>query len=72
MRYPAAVNRRAGYVTAKAAIVGMTRTLAHELGTDNVRVNCVLSGTILTRRQEQLWFTTAYEAEILRARQSRE
>ena len=32
------------YVTAKAAIVGMTRTLAHELGADNIRVNCVLPG----------------------------
>ena len=30
------------YVTAKAAIVGLTRTLAHELGADNIRVNCVL------------------------------
>jgi len=29
------------YVTAKAAIVGLTRTLAHELGTSNIRVNCV-------------------------------
>jgi D-xylose 1-dehydrogenase len=53
------------YVTAKAAIVGMTRTLAHELGADNIRVNCVLPGAILTQRQKQLWFTPAYEAEIL-------
>jgi D-xylose 1-dehydrogenase len=55
------------YVTAKAAIVGMTRTLAHELGADNIRVNCVLPGAILTPRQKQLWFTPAYEAEILRS-----
>jgi D-xylose 1-dehydrogenase len=53
------------YVTAKAAIVGMTRTLAHELGADNIRVNCVLPGAILTERQKQLWFTPAYEAEVL-------
>jgi NAD(P)-dependent dehydrogenase (short-subunit alcohol dehydrogenase family) len=53
------------YVTAKAAIVGMTRTLAHELGVDNIRVNCVLPGAILTERQERLWFTPAYQAEIL-------
>jgi D-xylose 1-dehydrogenase len=53
------------YVTAKAAIVGMTRTLAHELGGDNIRVNCVLPGAILTERQKQLWFTPAYEAEVL-------
>jgi D-xylose 1-dehydrogenase len=53
------------YVTAKAAIVGMTRTLAHELGPSNIRVNCVLPGAILTERQRQLWFTEEYKAEIL-------
>jgi NAD(P)-dependent dehydrogenase (short-subunit alcohol dehydrogenase family) len=53
------------YVTAKAGIVGLTRTLAHELGTDNIRVNCILPGAILTERQQRLWFTPAYEAEIL-------
>jgi NAD(P)-dependent dehydrogenase (short-subunit alcohol dehydrogenase family) len=53
------------YVTAKAAIVGMTRTLAHELGADNIRVNCVLPGAILTERQKKLWFTPAYQEEII-------
>lgn len=55
------------YVTAKAAIVGLTRTLAHELGPYNIRVNCVLPGAVLTERQKQLWFTEAYQAEILDA-----
>lgn len=54
------------YVTAKAAIVGLTRTLAHELGPHNIRVNCVLPGAIATERQKQLWFTDEYRAEILR------
>ncbi len=53
------------YITAKAAIVGLTRTLAHELGADNIRVNCILPGAIHTERQKQLWFTEAYVAEIL-------
>jgi NAD(P)-dependent dehydrogenase (short-subunit alcohol dehydrogenase family) len=53
------------YVTAKAAIVGLTRALAHELGPHNIRVNSVLPGAILTERQKQLWFTEAYEKEIL-------
>jgi NAD(P)-dependent dehydrogenase (short-subunit alcohol dehydrogenase family) len=53
------------YVTAKAAVVGMTRTLAHELGPDNIRVNCVMPGAILTERQKQLWLTDAYKAEVL-------
>jgi NAD(P)-dependent dehydrogenase (short-subunit alcohol dehydrogenase family) len=53
------------YVTAKAAIVGMTRTLAHELGVNNIRVNCVMPGAVETERQKQLWLTDAYKAEIL-------
>jgi NAD(P)-dependent dehydrogenase (short-subunit alcohol dehydrogenase family) len=53
------------YVTAKAAIVGLTRTLAHELGVHNIRVNCVMPGAIQTERQERLWFTEGYKAEIL-------
>lgn len=55
------------YVTAKAAIVGLTRSLAHEIGADNIRVNCVLPGAIFTERQKQLWFTDEYKAEILRS-----
>lgn len=53
------------YVTAKAAIVGLTRTLSHELGVDNIRVNCVMPGAILTERQQRLWVTEVYKAEIL-------
>lgn len=54
------------YVTAKAAIVGMTRTLAHEVGADNIRVNAVMPGSILTERQQRLWLTEEYKAEVLR------
>ena len=53
------------YVTAKAAIVGMTRTLAHEVGGDGIRVNAVLPGAILTDRQRDLWFTEEYKQQIL-------
>jgi D-xylose 1-dehydrogenase len=53
------------YITAKAAIVGLTRTLAHELGAHNIRVNCVMPGAILTERQKRLWLTEAYTAEVL-------
>ena len=53
------------YVSAKAAIVGMTRTLAHELGASGIRVNCVMPGAILTDRQKRLWFSEAYKTEIL-------
>jgi D-xylose 1-dehydrogenase len=57
------------YVTAKAAVVGLTRTLARELGVHNIRVNCIMPGAIQTERQERLWFTESYKAEIL-ARQA--
>jgi len=53
------------YTTAKAAIVGLTRTLAHELGPEGIRVNAVLPGGIATERQKQLWYTPEYQAEIL-------
>jgi D-xylose 1-dehydrogenase len=53
------------YITAKAAIVGMTRTLAHEVGKDGIRVNCVMPGAIFTERQSKLWFTEEYKKEIL-------
>jgi D-xylose 1-dehydrogenase len=53
------------YVTAKAAVVGMTRALAHEVGGDGIRVNAVLPGAILTDRQRELWFTEEYKQEIL-------
>ena len=58
-----------GYVTAKAAIVGLTRTMAHELAPVNIRVNSVLPGAIVTERQQRLWLTPEYTAEIL-ARQA--
>lgn len=53
------------YATAKAAIVGLTRTLAHEVGGDGIRVNCVLPGAIFTERQRRLWLTDDYKKEIL-------
>ncbi|HEY1800149.1 MAG TPA: SDR family oxidoreductase [Terriglobales bacterium] len=53
------------YVTAKAGIVGLTRTMAHELGASNIRVNAVLPGAILTERQRKLWWTPEYKAEVL-------
>jgi D-xylose 1-dehydrogenase len=53
------------YATAKAAVVGMTRTLAHEVGGDGIRVNCVLPGAIFTERQLRTWLTEEYKKEIL-------
>jgi len=53
------------YITAKAGIVGLTRTLAHDLGPNNIRVNTVLPGAIVTEKQKRLVYTPEYKANIL-------
>lgn len=52
------------YVTAKSAINGLTRGLGHEFGREHIRVNCVVPGWIMTRRQLDLWVTPEGEAQI--------
>jgi D-xylose 1-dehydrogenase len=55
-----------GYVASKAAIEGLTRTMARELGPYRIRVNCVLPGWIMTERQLAHWITPEAEATIER------
>jgi len=55
------------YTTAKAGIEGLTRSFAKDLGPDNIRVNCVIPGWILTERQKTLWLTPEAEASTLAA-----
>lgn len=43
------------YSTAKAAIYGMTRSLARELGDKGIRVNSIMPGAIRTARQDAMW-----------------
>ena len=54
------------YQTAKAAIEGLTRSLARELGPKDIRVTCVIPGNIQTPRQQR-WYTPEGEAEIVAA-----
>ena len=45
------------YATAKAAVHGMTRTLARDLGKHRIRVNTIVPGWIMTERQKAMWAT---------------
>lgn len=56
------------YATAKAAIHGLTRTMARDLGDHRIRVNTVVPGWIMTDRQKDLW-ATPEGLEAHRARQ---
>ena len=47
----------AGYATAKAGVLGLTRALARGFGNDNIRVNAIEPGAVITDRQLKLWFT---------------
>lgn len=53
------------YQTAKAGIEGLTRSLARDLGTFGIRVNCVVPGGVRTPRQMKLWHTPDEEARML-------
>jgi NAD(P)-dependent dehydrogenase (short-subunit alcohol dehydrogenase family) len=57
------------YAAAKAAVIGLTNSLAHELGDDNIRVNCIAPGAVMTERQRRLWFTTDGDVARMVARQ---
>jgi NAD(P)-dependent dehydrogenase (short-subunit alcohol dehydrogenase family) len=54
-----------GYLSAKAAITGLTRALARDLGPKNIRVNSVLPGWTMTERQLALWLTPQAEKDLM-------
>ena len=56
------------YSAAKAAVVGLTKSLAREFGPDNIRVNAIAPGAVITERQRRLWMSEEDIAEF-RARQ---
>jgi len=45
------------YTAAKAAVHGMTRSFARDLGKHRIRVNTVVPGWVMTERQKALWVT---------------
>ena len=53
------------YTAAKAAIMGLPRSLARDHGPLNTRANSVAPGWIMTDRQIEKWFTPAGKTEIM-------
>ena len=57
------------YATAKAGILGLTHALARAFGKDNIRVNSIEPGAVMTERQRQLWFKTQASVDTVIQRQ---
>ncbi|MGE0238061.1 MAG: SDR family NAD(P)-dependent oxidoreductase [Parvibaculaceae bacterium] len=56
----------AAYTASKSGVTGLTRSLARDLGPDNIRVNTISPGWIMTERQLKLWVTPEGETEIMK------
>jgi NAD(P)-dependent dehydrogenase (short-subunit alcohol dehydrogenase family) len=52
------------YQACKAAVRGLTRSLARDLGKANIRVNSIVPGWVMTERQLRLWVKPESEAQI--------
>ncbi|ODT47669.1 SDR family oxidoreductase [Devosia sp. 63-57] len=52
------------YETAKAAMHGLTRSMARELGRSGIRVNSLVPGAVVTQRQLDLWLKPEDMADI--------
>jgi NAD(P)-dependent dehydrogenase (short-subunit alcohol dehydrogenase family) len=55
----------AAYTAAKSAVLGLTRSLARDWGPDNIRVNSIAPGWIMTERQQSMWLTPEGERELM-------
>ncbi len=52
---------------AKSGMLGLTRSLARDYGPDNIRVNAVAPGWIMTQRQIEKWLTPEAEKELMKS-----
>jgi NAD(P)-dependent dehydrogenase (short-subunit alcohol dehydrogenase family) len=57
------------YVTAKSAVIGLTRALARNFGPYNIRVNAIEPGAVMTEKQRKLWYPTQALVDAMVSRQ---
>ncbi len=53
------------YTAAKAGVEGLTRSFAKDLGEHNIRVNTVVPGWTMTKRQIEKWLTPEAEKKLM-------
>ena len=56
------------YVASKGGVIGLTRSLAREMGEHNVHINCITPGAILVEAEKQ--FVTEEQVQVFLSEQS--
>jgi NAD(P)-dependent dehydrogenase (short-subunit alcohol dehydrogenase family) len=54
------------YTTSKSAVQGLTRSLARDFGSSNIRVNTLVPGWVMTEKQIRLWLDERGRQDIAR------
>ncbi len=57
----------AGYIAAKAGILGISKALATDFGADNIRVNSILPGWVATPKQLEKWLSKDEVSELMKS-----
>jgi NAD(P)-dependent dehydrogenase (short-subunit alcohol dehydrogenase family) len=58
------------YAASKAGVLGLTRSLSRAFGPDNIRVNAIEPGAVITDRQLRLWYGGQQDVDNVVARQA--